>query len=130
VNTPADAVRFAIGAVWAHEGIAWIRYDAGARFELQHVQPMRDAIRAVVPSGKALVLSDTTQLSGVSGEARATGNDPESVAIFGALAILGGSPLGRMVGNFFIRTSRPSYPTRIFTDVAAATAWLRTFEAA
>jgi hypothetical protein len=40
------------------------------------------------------------------------------------MAVLVGDPLSRMLGNFFLRVSRPAYPTRIFTDEAAARRWL------
>ena len=44
-----------------------------------------------------------------------------------AVALLIGSPVSRMVGNFYLRISKPIYPTRLFTSEEEALAWLETF---
>lgn len=41
-----------------------------------------------------------------------------------ALAVLIDSPLGSMLGNFFLSISKPIAPTKIFTDEAEAKKWL------
>lgn len=41
-----------------------------------------------------------------------------------AAAVLIDSPIGSMIGNFFIRVSKPFVPTQIFTDEAEAKKWL------
>jgi hypothetical protein len=48
--------------------------------------------------------------------------DP-SFSAFGLL--VRGSPLGRMMGNVYLRVARASIPTRIFSDESKAIAWLR-----
>ena len=40
-------------------------------------------------------------------------------------AVLVGHPVSRVLGNFFLGISRPAYPTRLFTDPAAAIGWLK-----
>jgi len=44
-----------------------------------------------------------------------------------AVAILGATPLSRMMGNFFIAVSKPMVPTKLFDDESSALAWLREF---
>jgi hypothetical protein len=44
-----------------------------------------------------------------------------------AVALLGATPLSRMVGNFFIAVSRPMAPTKLFNDESSALAWLKEF---
>lgn len=44
-----------------------------------------------------------------------------------AAAVLIDSPLGSMIGNFFISISRPLRPTKIFTDETEAKKWLAKF---
>ena len=49
---------------------------------------------------------------------------------FWALAmIVEASPLGRMMGNVYLRVARPGIPTRLFSDEAQAVAWLSRFPA-
>ena len=42
-----------------------------------------------------------------------------------ALALIVGTPLSRIMGNFFLRVSKPLYPARLFDDEASALAWLQ-----
>jgi hypothetical protein len=41
-----------------------------------------------------------------------------------AMAVLVGSLPTRIIGNFFIQTSRPHFPTKLFTNEAAAIKWI------
>ena len=42
-----------------------------------------------------------------------------------AVALIVGTPLSRMTGNFYLTVSRPIAPTRLFDDEASAVAWLQ-----
>lgn len=42
-----------------------------------------------------------------------------------AMALLVGSPVTRMLANFFMRTDTDTTPTRMFTDESVALGWLR-----
>jgi hypothetical protein len=44
-----------------------------------------------------------------------------------AVALIVGTPLSRLMGNFFLSVSRPMAPTRLFDDEASALAWLQGF---
>jgi hypothetical protein len=46
-----------------------------------------------------------------------------------AVALIGVTPLSRMMANFFIAVSKPTSPTRLFDNEASAIAWLREFVA-
>ena len=52
---------------------------------------------------------------------------PELAAVVSAAALLVDSPVGRVIGTFFLRIARPAAPIRIFTDEREALAWLETF---
>jgi hypothetical protein len=48
---------------------------------------------------------------------------------FGAMGMLvRGSPLGRAMGNVYLKIARPAIPTRIFAEEPKALAWLRGIE--
>ena len=42
-------------------------------------------------------------------------------------ALVVGSPISRVIGNFFVGLNRPRYPLRIFDDPRKAIEWLRGF---
>jgi hypothetical protein len=44
-----------------------------------------------------------------------------------AVALIVGTPLSRLMGNFFLSVSKPVAPTRLFDDEASALAWLQAF---
>ncbi len=44
-----------------------------------------------------------------------------------AVALIVGTPLSRMMGDFFLAVSKPMAPTRLFDDEASAVAWLQAF---
>ena len=44
-----------------------------------------------------------------------------------AVALIVGTPLSRVMGNFFLSVTRPPYPIRLFDDEASALSWLRAF---
>jgi hypothetical protein len=46
-----------------------------------------------------------------------------------AVALLVGTPLSRIMGNFYLRVNAPPYPVRLVEDEASALAWLRPFVA-
>jgi hypothetical protein len=44
-----------------------------------------------------------------------------------AVALIVGTPLSRMMANFFLSVNKPLYPTRLFDNEASALAWLLEF---
>lgn len=52
---------------------------------------------------------------------------PEGCEGIVACAVLIDSPLGSMLGNFFLSISKPTSPTKIFTDESEAKKWLANF---
>lgn len=63
----------------------------------------------------------------VSREARIFAASEEACEITSAAALLVGSPVSRVIGNFFLGINRPPYPTRLFTSEAEAIKWLKGF---
>ena len=44
-----------------------------------------------------------------------------------AVALIVGSPLSRMMGEFFLTVNKPRFPMRLFGDEGSAVTWLETF---
>ena len=50
----------------------------------------------------------------------------ESLSAFSAMAMLvRGTPLGRTMGNVYLKIARPGIPTKLFAQESKALAWLR-----
>ena len=63
----------------------------------------------------------------VDREARALFASEEYMHLCSQTALVVGSPVSRVIGNFFIGLNRPKYPYQIFDDPALAAEWLRGF---
>jgi hypothetical protein len=47
--------------------------------------------------------------------------------VVSAVALIVGTPLSRVIGNFYLSVNRPIAPTRLFDDEPSAVAWLHGF---
>ncbi|MEO7327148.1 MAG: STAS/SEC14 domain-containing protein [Minicystis sp.] len=72
-------------------------------------------------------LVDIRSSRSIDRAARAHFSGPACARTNAAVALVIGSPLSRMVGNFFIGLNKPLFPTRLFTLEADAHTWLRGF---
>jgi hypothetical protein len=112
----------------------WIDPEGILRFvTLPVAQELEDAVENVRVSrelGSGVPrpgLLDSREAISISREARSYYAGPENARVLSAVAILVGSPLSRVIGNFFIGLNRTSFPSRLFTSEEQALAWLRSF---
>jgi hypothetical protein len=98
-----------------------------AEYKLADAQEELDAIRQIGGGRRCPLLADIRYIKSIDQEARAFYGSPEGGKVVSAVALLVGSPLSRMIGNFFLRLQRPSVPIKLFTSDAAAMEWLVTF---
>src|SRR5262252_2940960 len=80
--------------------------------------------RLAAPDRKPL-LSDIRQAKPLMPEVRRVYMG-ESLVAFAAMAMLVRiTPLGRAMGNVYLKIARPGIPTKLFTDESKALSWLR-----
>ncbi len=87
----------------------------------------QERVRDTVNRAKTRVLIDMTAVSEISKEARDYFANERTASIQRATALLIGSPVSRVIGNFFMGLNKPISPTRLFTDPQKAVQWLHTF---
>ena len=117
------------------EGVATISIDADdilhIVFEQGVLVDLSTARRGVAlhvesaAGRKRPALVDLRGLRGVSLPARKLVAGPDVAEITERMALLTGDRVSAVLGNFFLRVSRPAYPTRLFSDLEAALRWLR-----
>lgn len=105
-------------------GIFRVSYSHGSRIELDDVLWIRARHQQVAGPRKIPVLVDARNVRSMSLTARRAAAGPEIARITSRLVVIVGGPVSAVIGNFFTRVARPSYPTRLFTEVDAAEAWL------
>ncbi len=73
------------------------------------------------------ILADLRTMKSITREGRQYAASEEAGHHITAVAMLIKSPLSKMIGNFWMRTSQPRYPTRLFTSEKEALKWLKSF---
>src|SRR5262245_56199011 len=121
---PATAPRSADVFLEA-DGTLVIRFHDGSRLDATLTSEVTRA-HVEVSQGRARpVLADVRGLVSVDRASRQLAASPEVTAATARMAIIVGNPVTRTLGNFFIRVTTPSYPTRLFADERLAREWLR-----
>jgi len=105
-------------------GILRVVHPRGIRVAVDEARRIRDAHEKACGGSKVPVLVDARGVASVTLEARRMGAGPEVARLTSRLAILVGGPVSALLGNFFQQVTRPIYPTRMFTEVESAEAWL------
>jgi hypothetical protein len=104
-------------------GVARVVWPTGAVVGAQEAGETTAAIRAL-GRGAVPLLVDMREVSRLDRGAREHYKvDKGGVC---AMGLLVGSPLTRMLANFFMSTDPDGTPVRMFTDEPAALEWLRT----
>ena len=87
----------------------------------------QETVRDSLKKKKTRVLIDMTTVTEISKDARDYFANERTASIQRATALLIGSPVSRVIGNFFMGLNKPISPTRLFTDPQKAIRWLHTF---
>ena len=87
----------------------------------------QEGVRDGLKRAKIRVLVDMTAITEISKEARDYFANERTASIQRATALLIGSPVSRVIGNFFMGLNKPISPTRLFTDPHKAIQRLQTF---
>ena len=116
--------------VWIDpDGIVRIESLPGFDERLEDAQENVDVVNSLVGSTGTLMLVDIRKLKSIDRSAReyyATARGSKSGNR--AMAMLVGSAVSKIVGNFIIGAfSRATVPTRLFTNEADALDWLKKF---
>ena len=83
-----------------------------------------EAISRMAKGKRVPVIVDIRAAKGASKEARKFFGKKEVAEVQSACAMITGSPLTKLLGNFFIGVNKPLFPTKLFTDEKDALNWL------
>lgn len=115
-----------VAKVWVGEdGICRIVHEPNADVTLEDAQQTMAAYNKVRGGKRLPLFIDTKTQRSFSREARKYYASEEAAAAASAAAIIVGTPVSRVLGNFYLGVSNPHLPSRIFTDEDEALAWLK-----
>jgi len=99
----------------------------GAEVHLKEARENSVAVLSFHRDKKYPILVDATQIKSIDKEARdffSLQNRPSPV---NAIAIIIGSPISRVIGNFFIGLNKSRVPNKLFTAEKPAIEWLSNY---
>lgn len=97
----------------------------GAFLEVEDGQAIVEAVRTIYNGRKFPVFVDLRNAKGASTECRRIFQGKEIAQYQSACALLVGSPLTQLLGNFFLGLNRTEFPTRLFHKEGNAIEWLK-----
>ena len=109
------------------DGIVHIQVKPHLELTVEDAREVLEQVHLLSTGKKRPVLVDLTHCKGISREARAHYAGEQGSQAGLAAALLIGSPLARVIGNFFLEIHKPIFPARLFTSEAQALAWLKSF---
>jgi len=98
----------------------------GAELEGRDAREALESTWAVAGDQRTRVLVDMRLIRSETREAQQEFVSDYSATVCSAVGILIGSPVSRVIGNFFLRLNKHQVPTKLFNDGDAAVSWLLT----
>lgn len=105
------------------DGVARTVVKPDAEISLQDAKENSVAVNSLQGKSSFTLLVDTRKIKSITKEARDhfSLNGRESRVV--AFAIIIGSPLSRVIGNFFMGLNKPRVPVKLFTNEEKALTW-------
>lgn len=121
-------VRLAKCQLWLGEdGIVRIVWIPGAEVTLENAQETMAAYLKVNQGKRRPLFVDTKSMRSLARGARTYYASEYAAQIASAVAIIIGSPVSKVLGNFYLGVSNPHLPTRLFSSEEQALEWLKEY---
>lgn len=115
-----------VARLWLGEdGIVRIIHAPGAEVTLEDARETMAAYLKINRGKRRPLFIDTKTLKSMTRETRQYYSGEEAAKVASAAAIVVGTPVSRVLGNFYIGLSNPHLPSRLFSSEDAALAWLK-----
>ena len=109
------------------DGICRTKVKKGAHITIVEAKENSEAVISFQKGNKYPIIVDSTEIGSMTKEARdflSLRNRPSPVS---GIAIIIGSPLSKVIGNFFIGLNKSRVPNKLFITVSSAEAWAKRF---
>ena len=117
-----------VARLWVgDDGICRIIHVPGAEVSLEDARETMSAYKKLNQGKRLPLLIDTKTMRSLSRDARQYYASEEAAACASAAAIIVGTPVSKVLGNFYIGLSNPHLPSRLFSSEDQALEWLRGF---
>ncbi len=128
MNKEKEIFKTRTSTIWMDEsGILHSIYSEGMDVELDDVKENMGVVNQLLGGKSAPYIIDIRGVHSVTREARRTSSSPDATNAIKALALLVGSSVSRVIGNFFVGISKTTYPVKMFSSEEKAMEWLKKY---
>ena len=121
-----EIIKITQASMWLGEdGIVRIIWVPGAEVALADAEESMAAWVKVSLGKRRPMVVDTSQMKSLAREARHLYASERAAKIACAVGIIVGTPVSRVLGNFYLGLSNPHLPTRLFASEDEALQWLK-----
>lgn len=121
-----EIITTTLGKHWLDaDEVVRVEYSEGTNITIVDAMESNAVITDLARGGKKPLLVDIRELKSITKEARAYLAGEESTKNVSRLALLVGSPISRMIGNFFLAVNRLPFAVSLFSEEQKALSWLR-----
>lgn len=118
-------VTISVARMWqGPDGVLRVSGLPGVSVTLEGAEECISVTHELCGGRKVPVLVDIRQIKSIDREARAYFSGAEASMVVAAQGLLVGSPLSRIIGNFFLGLNEAPFPTKLFTSEQDALDWL------
>ncbi|MGB9128761.1 MAG: hypothetical protein WCB97_03860 [Thiobacillus sp.] len=115
-----------VARLWLGEdGIVRIIHVPGAEVTLEDAKETMAAYLKINQGKRRPLFIDTKTMKSMTRETRQYYSGGEAAEVASAAAIIVGTPVSRVLGNFYIGLSNPHLPSRLFSSEDEALTWLK-----
>jgi hypothetical protein len=107
------------------DGIVRIIWVPGAEVTLEDAKETMAAYLKLNKGKRLPLFVDTKTMKSLSRDARKYYAGEEAAKVASAVAIIVGTPVSRVLGNFYLGLSNPHLPSRLFSSESEALEWLK-----
>jgi len=115
-----------VAKVWlGDDGIVRIIHVPGAEVTLEDAKETMAAYLKIYEGKRRPLFIDTKTMKSLAREARHYYAGEEAAKFASAAAIIVGTPVSKVLGNFYLGLSNPHLPSQLFSSEDEALAWLK-----
>lgn len=113
-------------SMWLGEdGVVRIIWVSGAEVTLADAEESMAAYKTINEGKRRPMVVDTSTMKSLAREARHYYASEEAARVASAVGLIVGTPVSRVLGNFYLGLSNPRLPTRLFASEDEALEWLK-----
>lgn len=122
-----NVIKTRTSEMWMEDGILHCKLFPNSEVTYEHAKEIMEESMKLSGGKNIPVLGDLSEVKSISRRAREYLSGEEATKIASSLAVLAGSPVSKVIGNFLIGLNKPSYPVKLFTSKEKAIKWLKKF---